>query len=162
MMALTIENVIRELLTDDAQSNALDFVRYAAANQMTVEGEAPCWNINYKAKNVCVLFVSGDKNTPGPWTIWSEDSDYNELEGFPIDQQTKEAAWAHANFCSHFKSGGTDCGCGNQPGTTKTIFGKQFDNLCTATLMFTNPNAQILQCIKNLVGLKKSAIAHAN
>lgn len=155
-----IDDVINKALTGDAQMNALDFADYLRANEMTIDGDAPCWGINYKAKDVCVLFVTGEADTPGPWTVWLDDNDYNELEDFPIDEQTKETAWAHANICGHFSSGGTDCGCGKQPGRTKTIFGKDFDNICTSTFMFTNPNAKTLECVKKLVKLRKSVISN--
>jgi len=157
---MLIEKVINEKLKGDAQKNALDLLNYLITNEMTVDGDAPCWGINYQGKDVGVFFVTGEEDIPGPWTVWSDDNNYDEVEGILIDKQIKEIAWSHTNICGHFSSGGTDCGCGNQPGKTKTIFGKKFDNICTSTFMFTNPDAKTLECVKKLMELRKIVISN--
>ncbi|MCL2837604.1 MAG: hypothetical protein FWE04_00840 [Oscillospiraceae bacterium] len=147
-----IEDVINEVLTGDSQKNALDFAAFLRANEMTIEGgEGNCWNVDYKEKDVGVLYVSGDAERPGPWTFWSNDDDYNAPAGFAIDEQTKEIAWEHANYCGK-------CGAKCAPVRPKTIFGKKFEEMCVSTLMFTDPSVESLAGLKKLVEIRKYVI----
>lgn len=147
-----IENAINEVLAGDSQKNALDFAEFLRANEMTIDGgEGDCWNVDYNQKEVGVFYVSGDAERPGPWTFWSNDDDYSEPAGFAIDEQTKEIAWEHANYCGK-------CGAKCAPVRQKTIFGKEFDKMCTSTFMFTNPSAETLEGLKKLVELRKHII----
>ena len=155
-MSKRIEDVINDVLKDDAQENALDFAAFLRTNEIPIEDGEGYWELKYKNEEVCMLFVNGEADIPGPWTIWSNDSDYNELEDFPIDEQTKEIAWKYANKCSGH------CKCGNEPGKTKTIFGKEFKNICNSTFMFTNPNVETLNGVKKLVEMRKNVITNSH
>lgn len=148
-----IQVLINEVLKGNAQKNALDFAAFLQANEMPIPHGEGYWEINYKDEAVCFLFINGESDIPGPWTIWSNDSDYNKSEDFPIDEQTKAIAWKYANKCG---SCGQDC----SPGKTKKIFGKNFDNICSSTFMFTNPNAETLKGVKKLIEMRKNVIAN--
>ena len=160
------EDTINELLTDEAKKNALDFVAYLRANEIAPQGSSGCEVFSFQNKPVCVVFVNGAEEIPGPWTIWhsgydpkyspneipdGEDADKIGLTDISVDEQLKRIAWDHVNICGR-------CGCGRQPGRHTTIFGKEFDNVCTSTLAFTNPDVETLQYVKKLTEVMKKGI----
>ena len=161
-----IEDRINELLTGDTQKNALDFVSYLRANEITSRGLGECEVFHYQNKPVCVVFVNGAEHVPGPWTVWhsgydpkyspaeipdGEDGDKVGLIDCSADEQLKKVAWEHINTCG-------SCGCGRQPGRRTSVFGKDFDNVCTSTLAFTDPDAETLEYVKTLAELMKLGI----
>lgn len=133
----TIEHVIRNTLNGDAQKNALDYVAFLAANGIERLPFEDAWCY----ADGSVLYIDGGASIPGPWTIWADcpTADSNGL----ADEDIKKFAWSYANTCGN-------CGCGAQPGLRKTLFGRDFDNICTATLMFTDPDTATLSSIKKL------------
>lgn len=146
-----IEDTIHELLSGDTKKHALDFAAYLREIGMPpVWGGT--WDVNYKnAEGVCHILVNGNAQYPGPWTIWTDSEFYGAPEDFPVDENLKEKVWAHIKVCS-------SCGCGDSPGKRKTILGKEFDNVCHAAMEFTDPNAEVLDCVKKLMLLRKNAI----
>ena len=139
----TIENVIRNTLTGGAQKNALDYVAFLAASGIE---RLPCEGAWCYADG-SVLYFDGGASIPGPWTIWP-DCPTADVDGFTADDDLKEFAWSYANTCG-------SCGCGAQPGLRKTLFGREFDHICTATLMITDPDAATLSSIKKLALMNK-------
>lgn len=162
MSVQKVEDVIKDVLKDDAQKNALDFIAYLRANDIPVEESDNYWEIKYKDKCVCFIFIDGSDEKPGPWTIWSDqesgtwitwsvEDNSSERENFSVDDHIKELAWANVNFCA-------SCGGECSPGKSKTILGKVFDNLCNSAIAFTNPDAEALDCAKNMVDIRISDI----
>jgi hypothetical protein len=145
---LTIEDEINEKLTGDAQKNALDFVAYMRANGMTSDAEHSN-AFRYYAKWVCILCVYPDDNGMG-WTIFDNPLS-GQYDDFPVDDDLKEFAWAHVNICGQ-------CGCPSKPGIRKTIFGKEFDNVCTSEVAFRNPDAETSGKIKQMIEVWKNCI----
>jgi hypothetical protein len=155
-----IENFIGEVLTGDAQKNALEFVAYLKASEMLFERGKGYWEdklywlITYKDEYVCFILINGseEKTEPDGWTIWSDDSGSAWFEDFPIDEHIKEIAWKNVDFCAN-------CGsCDNPGGTRKTIFGKEFNNVCITTMKFINPDVEALECVKKMVEIRKNEI----
>lgn len=162
MPAKRIEDVINDVLKGDAQQNALDFVAYLRANDIPIQESEAYWDIQYKGKSVCFLWIDGADQAPGPWTIWSDQEpgtwiNWPEGDGssvhkdFALNEHTKEIVWAHVNHCA---SCGSDC----SPGKRKTVLGKAFDNLCGSALAFANPDAEALECAKKMVDMRKRDI----
>lgn len=162
MAAKQIEAVINEVLRDDAQKHALDFVAYLRENGIQPDEAEGYWELQYEGKSLCFLFINGDAQAPGPWTIWSnqepgtwatwsDEGDTSAPMDAPVDEHTKEVAWAHVNFCA---SCGGDC----SPGKRKTVLGKTFDNLCNSTMAFTDPDAEALACAKQMIAMRKNDI----
>ena len=85
--------------------------------------------------------------------VWIDTCDFGNDDS--VNEVLKENTWTHVRICEHFSSGGKQCGCGNQPGSDKMIFGKKFENLCFAHLEFLNPDAETLENIKKLMLLFK-------
>ena len=98
---------------------------------------------------------SGSEEAFAPWTIWSDDSDSNWFEDFPLDDHAKEIAWKNVDIC------GNCGGCDNPGGSRKTIFGKEFNNVCRTTMRFINPDIEALECVKKMVEIRKNDI-HGN
>ena len=61
----------------------------------------------------------------------------------------KEIAWKHVDIC------GNCGGCKNPGGNRKTIFGKEFDNICVTPMRFDNPNAETIECVKKLIDIRR-------
>jgi hypothetical protein len=152
-----IEDKINNTLDGDAQKNALDFTAFLRANDITPElhESGDGWSIEYTGESIGFIIVNGVEQIPGPWTIWFNSCEFGDG---PVDNDVKEAAWAHASICGNFSSGGKDCGCGDQPGFRRTIFGRVFENRCHSPLMFTNPDAKTLESVKKLMLMLKQTI----
>jgi len=155
-----IENFIVEVLAGEAQQNALAFTSYLRASEMQFERGKGYWEnklywlIKYKNEYVCFILINGseDKTEPEGLTIWSDDSNSNCFEDFPLEEQMKEIAWKNVDIC------GNCGGCDNPGGKCKTIFGKEFNNVCRTTLRFTNPDAEALEFMKKMVEIRKNDI----
>ena len=152
-----IEDVIKENLTGETRQNALDYIAYMKANGMapqTPGSNAFCSADGY----VCQICIYPVDNIPG-WTIYMGQS-YDdvllrgEYQKFPIDEDLKEFACAHVNPCGA-------CGCGFQPGRRITLFGKEFNNVCTGLLSFSNPDDEALELTKRLTEVWKQSMADA-
>ena len=141
-----IEKLTGEALTGDARKNALEFISYLKANEMSFERGIGYWEdklywlIKYKGEYVCFILISGAEDPGNPWTIWSDDSDCNCFEKFPLDEHIKEFAWKSIDFCEN-------CGNGCNPGKRKTIFGKAFDNVCRTAIPRPAKISPVFACL---------------
>jgi hypothetical protein len=160
MSEQNIESHVCEMLTGDAKNNALEFVAYLKANDMTFERgqgywEDKCyWVINYNGKRIWSVLINGygekaHKDEPEGWNLWSDDSGYNSFEDYPLDEHTKETAWENVDYCGH-------CGGMCEGGRHKTVFGKGFDKVCNTTFRFDNPDSEAVECAKKLVEIRKN------
>lgn len=155
-----IENHIDEILAENAQKNALDFAAFLRTNKMQFERGKGYWEnkfywmIKYKDKYVCFILISNDEDNAEPdgLTIWSDDSGSSCFENSPFDERMKEIAWQNIDFCR--KCGG----CNNPGGSRKTIFGKEFDDVCITTMRFNNPDAETMEYVKRLLEIRKKDI----
>jgi hypothetical protein len=144
MSARKIEDMIHEKLQDEAQKNALEFINYLGEDVL-LEDEDWCWKAKYNDETVFHIRIGGFHGEP-TWLAWSAtDFDYSETE---IDEHAKKIAWE--NICTCGK-----CGDNCAPGRRAVIFGKTFENCCTSSLMFINPNRDGLECLKKLINIRK-------
>jgi hypothetical protein len=159
MLEQNIEDFINDILTEDTQKNALKFVAYLRANEMLFEREKGYWEdkfywgIKYKDKFVCFILIGSENKTErNSWTIWSDDSGSNSIGDCLLDEYIKEILWKNVDICRN-------CGGCNKPGGShKTIFGKEFDNVCITSMSFTNPDVDTLECMKKMVEIRKKDI----
>ena len=144
------EDAMRALLKGASLDNALSFAAFLRANGFTPKGHdsGDGWSVLRGEESCAFVLVNGAAEMPGPWTIWFNFCDFGDGEG--VKEKVKETAWAHANQCAHFASGGRHCGCGDQPGRREVIFGKAFENRCHSPLDFTDPDAATLEDIQVL------------
>ena len=163
-----IEDVIHETLTGDEKINALDFVSYLRANEIEIPPNKPggdFWNAGYKGKGICVInlpAVYDDHNgfdifindLPDAWENSPDINQSNERVDLIVDERVKEIIWA--NVRPH----DTTCHGKCSPGSTRIIFGKKFDNLCSSFLGIYSPNAETVDCTKKIIGgLKNDVLA---
>jgi hypothetical protein len=156
-----IESHICDSLTGDAQTNALRFVSHLRALGVKFErgtgywADKRYWMIKHKGACVCFVLINGygekaHKDEPDGWIIWSDDYSSDIFANFPLDKNIKQIAWEHIDFCAN---------CGScSGGTRKTIFGKAFENVCTTTFRFDNPDAETVECAKKMVEIRKNEI----
>jgi len=145
-----IEDVFNEVLTGDVLKNALDFIEFLKTNMIIQKGQH---EMHYNGECVCYIDT---RNESHAWLVWTAGDYSKEHADFPIDQQTKEIAWAKANKCGNCE--GVDC----SPGKTKVIFGKTFTNICSGAhvdMCFYNPDAEALEGLKKLVRMRKHIIS---
>ena len=156
-----IEDVICELLTGDMQKNALDFTAHLRACGIpltkTSQKSGDIIAAKYNGEDVCYIQVCGLDELPSHWMVWSDQVpgswaswDNSACTVAPVDEQTKEVAWANVKICQ----GCGECG----PGRRKTVLGKEFDNLCTSAMEFMNPDGAALDCVKKMVDARISDI----
>ena len=149
-----ITKTINDTLNGDALQNAQDFAAFLADSDMQfVRGggywaDKLYWCVNYKDESVCYILLEDSS-----WTVWSDDSDYNSFEDFPLGEDMKEIAWKHLGICDNAER----CfdGCARK---RKVFFGKEFDNVCGTSMKFENPNAEMVECLKKLMEIRKNSI----
>ncbi|MCL1795220.1 MAG: hypothetical protein FWG34_15335 [Oscillospiraceae bacterium] len=146
-----IEDALNEYFTGDTLNNALNFTEFLRANEMIYDGE---YEIHYKGNLACYINTPNDKERT--WGVWTVGDYSNEYEGFPIDERTKEIAWANVVKCGNCED------CNRDPGKTEVIFGKEFVNVCNGTdslaMRFVNPDAEAVECVKKMVDMRKYAV----
>ena len=151
---LQIEEEINEKLTGDLQKNALKFIEFLKTKDMTVDAVHSSV-FRYHGEAVCVVVLHPNYDENLGWNVYLGDYDSSicsgDYENFPIDEQLKEFAWTHKHTCGHFLSNGEVCGCGNQPGKSFKILGKEFDNICTSLMWFGNADGETLEKLMKLV-----------
>jgi len=143
---MTFKEMIESTLTGETQKNALDFAAFMAANGITTgenHGTIVC-----NGKVLAWMHMDGKPDLPGPWTVWP-DLIGTVPDGFDFNDAMKEIAWKNVNICA-------SCGSECAPGSKKSIFGKDFDNVCGAILAFTDPDAETLKCLERLIVLVKT------
>ena len=153
-----IEDKINSVLTGDARQNALDFVAFLQSDEISPDWHhsGDGWSVMYANESIGFMLVNGVAEMPGPWTIWFNSCDFGEAG--PVADEVKQTAWDNASICGHFATGGKVCGCGDQPGFQRAIFGKVFENRCHSPLMFTNPDAETLVNVNKLMLLLKKRV----
>ena len=149
----TVEDVIRNSeQSENLQNNLIEFCRFLKDNEFSIEPEGHTednksgWKIVYT--NECIGHMNFTK-----LGIWLDTCDFGNSDS--ADDALKETAWAHIRLCEYFTSDGKKCGCHDQPGLSKVIFGKKHENLCFALLEFKNPDAKTIENIKKLLLLFK-------
>ena len=145
---LKIEDAILHRLKGDPQKNALDFIAFIHANNLTLERLVDCdgWNVYVKGINSAFLAVDGEKNE---FRIVLHISRY---DGQPVDDDLREFTWAHVVFCPQ--------GCGSpvfceESQNRRIILGKEYESTCQSPLAFFNPDAHETKQVQQLLLLLK-------
>jgi len=144
----TIEENMKAVLGGDLLENALNFVTHLRETGIEVNGN----RFFYMNEPTCIIIWKHDENNAnGEWFIC--DCPLQEHEGFPICESVKEYVQSSVSKCRN-------CGCNHEDkGATRTIFGKEFDNLCSSPVAFINPTAEELEKVKIMMELWKHIIA---
>jgi len=137
--------------------NALGFIAHLRANEIEIPDIDPAgemFDLTYKGGHICTMELeapgTGDTalvtfiNIPGEWTKADAQA----------DERLKHATWENLRGCRQDECGG-DC----NPGSTLTVFGKTFSNICSgSSIMFDNPSDDSLECAKNMIDARVKEI----
>lgn len=175
-----LEDLIPEYLDGDMKKNALDFISYMRANNMSPAYRPSLrFKCNYKGMGICTIslprkFPNANpysdnefaqawmtkENNENNWVVIPQLDHLNEYEDL-IDEGMKKLIMDIKNiyFCNGCWAsnpnfpGPRDC-CGPRP--VKTIFGKEFKGLCgRGFFWFFNPDETEIECIKKLMEFEK-------
>jgi len=142
-----IEDVIRDTLKNDALKNALDLMAWLRENKMNpAQSSATTWKINSKACVVCYFRFDFDA---GAIRITPFICEYKHDS---LSDNLKEIAWANA---IREKNCHGSCHCSYK---LKTIFERKDFYACAQAITFTNPNSSEIECIKELVKMRKNVL----
>ncbi len=146
-----IENILSDVLNGDVLKNALGFIAYLRENRINPQWSATnVWKISYKSFSMCFIRAYGAAEyhnlEPATWHIVPFIGEY---EGSDLSDEFKDIVWAHKRTCP---------GCGLCSLELNTVFGKKYDYACEKAIIFTNPDAMELECVKKLLGLRRIAI----
>lgn len=160
MVEKSIENYILEVLVEDAQMHASNFILFLKAQNMQFErsptnywADKLYWYVKFQNEFIGFILINGydsvgDETEPEGWTFRSDNYNSSIFANFPLDEITKKIAFEHIDF-------GT---CGG--GITVELFGQEFCPVCdSTTFRFDNPDAEALECIKKLVDIRRADIA---
>ena len=141
-----IEDVINEKLKGDAQKNALDFVTHLRANEIALDdSDNYFWNASYKSKGLCVINIAIYEDHSSLDIFINELPEAWECGDYPADERTRAIIWANVRPCD------PTCNGKCSPGSSKIIFGKQFDNLCGSFLGIYDPDAETVDCMTRII-----------
>jgi hypothetical protein len=143
-----IEDVIKDVLKDNAKKNALDLITWLRENKMNPSrASAVSWKISCKACVVCYIRFEFDAGCMRVSPI------IGEYEHDSISDELKKIIMAN-------KTAGRPCGerCHTCSYIINTIFGKEYDDACGQSIVFTNPGADEIECIKKLLLMRRNII----
>ena len=143
----TMEQRMKENLNGDLLTNALDFLAYMDETD----------GYSHLGENIC--FIDCDPEHLYIFFHLSSVVCKNDVDFSPISEELKTFAWSHVNQCNHYRTNGTACGCGQQPGHSVTILDRKFDNMCNCFICIHNPDAQTFAKTKALIEACKVCIA---
>ena len=167
---IVLERIIDSILEKnegDVKTSIADFFSYLKENEMIISVTRMgitdnlysdnlyyiyC-EVSYKDKRVCFLDLMEDC-----MNFWIDMvGDYStEYINIPIDEQLKKFAWEHIFYCEY-----EYCTYSNRcrGGRRKTIFDKEFDNVCRRVVMnIPAMKTELLDFIKSLLEMRKTDI----
>jgi len=149
-----IEDVILNVVKEEHQKAALDFVEYIRDNKMTPAwASANSWKVSYKGQCLCYVRTAGTAHyhnlDDGSWHIHFavySDSVYE----VDVSDEDVKMIWDNVRHCTN---------CSNCiPANHLTINKKEFDEVCHRWLTIKNPNADAVDCAKKLIEAIRSAV----
>jgi len=143
---MEIKNVLESNLEGDALANALNFVDYLTEKGLTPKKE---WATGFRFikndKSPCLIVLMANREG---WFICDMPV-VHEPEWDSLSEDLKQFLVSHIKKCTMHEGG--SCGCGSEPGISRKIFSKTYDNLCTAEIQFINPDAVVLDKFKEII-----------
>jgi len=147
---MEIKNTLQNHLKGQTLTNALDIVDYMIGKGLTPQTE---WSHGFRFvkndKSPCLLFIIDSTNEENGEWVMCDVPVVNEAGWDALPDDLKDFVRANIKTCNVYE--GNPCGCGSEPGATKTIFGKAYDNVCTSEIQFVNPDAAMLDMYKKLI-----------
>ena len=146
---IEFESAINKALKGDAQENALEFIAFLRANDMSLEKiDVPGgWNVYIKGINSAFVQIFRDRNN---FNVVLHISTYDGES--PVDDDLKEFAWAHVVTCPEGCGGPAFC---DESQNRRVIFGREYESTCQSPLAFLAPGAEDLQKVQKLMLMLK-------
>lgn len=142
-----IEDVILDLVNEEHQKTALDFVGYIRSSKMTPAwASTNSWKVSYKGECLCYIRTAGTAHyhnlDEGSWHVhFAAYSD--QVYEIPISNEAVKMIWDNVKHCTK---------CSNcKPPNHLTINGKEFNKVCHQWLTIKNPDFEALECLKKLI-----------
>ena len=137
-----IEEISQAYLEGEMRENLLDFVAWMRANRITPTfANKSKIGVNYTSR-VCYL-----KLFHGSWYIWPAGRKNEYVSDFLDCKELEDIV-----CMSLFKCIGCGHQCNAGTGFTKSVCGKDFENICgCCPVRFHNPNAKTLEIIKKVI-----------
>jgi len=140
---MAFENQVKEKLSGSALTSTLDLISHLAANDIYPDPDDNNW---FKYSGEMIYFFWLSKNL----TIYTSNFDLNCGEnGAQVDESLANFAYSSINRCAKHK------GCLENPGLSRLILGKEYENLCRSTLCFKIPPLKNLPYIKKIAEMRK-------
>jgi len=158
-----IKMKLNETLSGERLNDALNFVDYLHESGRTCELNENHPSAVFKLADeysCLVMYQECNDNSMGIWFIlcWRNNRDVYEHESYSIDNNLKEFAQNNIKNCF-------DCGgCRSQGGepTRRSVFGKEYDNVCNDVFHFYSPEGENLKNVIKLMELQKCIIVDNN
>jgi len=146
----------------DVKTSIADFFSYLKENEMIISvikmvfhdnyWDADC-NVTYKGKRVCILSMNDVSENFIIDIVGNFSTEYRNI---PIDENIKKIAWENINHCLYVEDFFFCKRCSR--GQRKTIFDKEFDDVCRFVMSFSDMKTEVFECIKKLLEMRKTDI----
>ena len=149
---IKIEDAADALLSGNVQKNAQDLFAFMRTNKMNpMQTSTSGWKVSSKGCVVCYIWVNADSLVINPFI--------GEYKRTAVSDKIREIALAK-------KSPGTSCPIchvivGDEYPCSykiKAIFGKELIDACARSILFKNPSHNEIECVKELLLLRKDTI----
>ena len=146
---MEIKEIFKRRLEGDALTNALGVVDYLTGKGLTPKKE---WDSGFRfvknGKSPCLVVLTKNAQDTEDWFI-CDIPVASEPEWGSLSDDLKEFILANMKICSVHE--GNPCGCGSEPGVSKNIFGKTYDNVCTSEIQLVFPKPAVLDKFKEII-----------
>ena len=140
------ENQLKEKLSGNVLTGALELISHLESNNIYPDSDDSNW---FKYSGEMIFYLSPGKTLK----IYTSNFDLNyDKDDAQKDELLEKYVHSSINKCAKHK------GCLENPGLSRVIFGKDYDNLCRSTLFLTIPPLENLPYIKKIAEMRKHDI----
>lgn len=146
MSEKSMEQVINKSLSGDAQRNALELSAFMDASDIScIRITDGYWEDKiyfvciYNDQTVCNISIN--EHEENSWYVTGDDDGDNWHEKVSLCEPEK--AYKYVAVCENVERCYDGC-----IRSRKTIFGKEFSDVCLIAVKFTNPDAMAVECMK--------------
>ena len=151
----TIDEIVINILQDENLANATNLISFIRENKISLRWSSTnCWQLYYKSKRIGVIRMT-EKAYPmyildeNSWLFSPWDS-HDIIDTLIDDENAKNIIWNNVRLCSNCAS------CG--PGSERMVLGKKIEKTCHGWLNMINPNMETVECIKQIIKIKKNQL----